>query len=62
MTDDSWSDCLGSMTLTRAFTSNNQPMTILIRKLLDHTALSGVMKELYGECLSVYAVGLLEDK
>jgi len=37
-------------------------MTILIGKLLDQTALSGVMNELYGERLSVYAVELLEDK
>jgi hypothetical protein len=60
--DDSWSDRLGGMVLTRAFTSDKQPMTILIGKLLDQAALSGVMNALYGERLSVFAVELLEDK
>ena len=60
--DDSWSSRLGGMVLTRAFTSDNQPMTILIGKLLDQAALSGVMNALYGERLSVFAVELLEDK
>lgn len=59
--DDSWSDRLGGMVLTRAFTSNNQPMTILIGKLLDQTALSSVMNALYSERLSVISVELLDD-
>ncbi|MDX2321617.1 MAG: hypothetical protein QNK26_13605 [Moritella sp.] len=60
--DDSWSDRLGGMVLTRAFTSNNQPMTILIGKLLDQAALSSVMNALYNERLSIISVELLDDQ
>jgi hypothetical protein len=59
--DDSWSDRLGGMVLTRAFTSSSQPMTILIGKLLDQAALASVMNALHNERLSVFAVELIED-
>ena len=58
--DDSWSDRLGGMVLTRAFTSSSQPMTILIGKLLDQAALASVMNALHNERLSVFAVELIE--
>ena len=60
--DDSWSNRLGGMVITRAYTDNKQPMTILIGELNEQTALSGVMNALYNEHLSVYTVELLEDR
>ena len=59
--DDSWSDRLGGMVLTRAFTADKQPMTILIGKLRDQAALSGVMSALYGLHLSIFSVELLDE-
>lgn len=59
--DDSWSDRLGGMVITRAYTERSQPMTILIGQLIDQAALSGVMNTLYNEHLPVYTVELLED-
>ena len=57
--DDSWSDRLGGMVLTRAFSSDKQPMTILIGRLEDQAALAGVMNALYSLHLSVFSVELL---
>jgi hypothetical protein len=59
--EDSWSDRLGGMVITRAFTEDKQPMTILIGHLQDQAALSGVMNALYGLHLSVLSVELLDD-
>jgi len=44
---ESLSDQLGGMIVTRAFTADKHPMTILIGKLMDQAALSGVLTELY---------------
>ena len=60
--DDSWSDRLGGMVVTRAFTSDQQPMTILICHLKDQGALSGVMNALYDLHLPVFSVELLDEK
>ena len=60
--DDSWSDRLGGMVVTRAFTSDQQPMTILIGHLKDQGALSGVMNALYDLHLPVFSVELLDEK
>ncbi len=59
--DDSWSERLGGMVITRAYTENTQPMTILIGQLNDQAALSGVMNALYNEHLSVFTVELLDE-
>ena len=59
--DDSWSDRLGGMVITRAFTEDKQPMSILIGHLSDQAALSGVMNALYGLHLSVISVELLDE-
>ncbi len=59
--DESWSDRLGGMVITRAFTEDKEPMTILIGHLKDQAALSGVMNALYGLHLSVLSVELLDD-
>ncbi len=60
--DDSWSDRLGGMVLTRAFTANKQPMTILIGHLKDQAALSGVLNALYDLHLPVISVEFLDEK
>jgi len=59
--DNSWSDRLGGMVLTRAFTADKQPMTILIGHLRDQAALAGVMDALYNLHLPVFSVELLDD-
>ena len=59
--DDSWSDRLGGMVITRAFTADKQPMTILIGHLSDQAALSGVMNALYSMHMSVISVELLDE-
>ena len=58
--DDSLSNQLGGMIITRAFTANNQPMTILIGHLIDQAALSGVLNELYELHLPLLTVESLE--
>ncbi len=45
--DDSLSDQLGGMVITRAFTSESRPITILVGHVQDQAALSGVLNELY---------------
>ena len=60
--DDSWSDRLGGMVITRAFTEDKQPMSILIGHLSDQAALSGAMNTLYGRHLSVFSVELLDGE
>ncbi len=44
--DDSLTDHLGGMVITRAFTADSRPMTILVGHLQDQAALSGVLNEL----------------
>ncbi len=60
--DDSWSDRLGGMVLTRAFTEDKQPMTILIGHLNDQATLSGIMNALYSMHMSVISVEFLDEK
>ncbi len=45
--DDSLSDQLGGMIVTRAFTADSHPITILVGHMRDQAALSGVLNELY---------------
>lgn len=59
--DDNWSDRLGGLTITRAYTANKEPMTILIGGLLDQAALSGVLNAIYNQHLSVFSVELLNE-
>ena len=60
--DDRWSDRLGGMVITRAFTADKQPMTILTGHLEDQGALSGVMNALYNLHMSVFSVELLDER
>ena len=45
--DTSWSERLGDLIITRAYTKHKQPMTILAGSLLDQAALSGVLNTLH---------------
>jgi len=59
--DDSWSDRLGGMVINRAYTQDNQPISILTGSLLDQAALSGIMNAIYGLHLSVISVELIDE-
>lgn len=59
--DDSWSDRLGGMVITRAYTQDSQPMSILTGSLLDQAALVGIMNAIYGLHLSVFSVELIDE-
>jgi hypothetical protein len=45
--DDTHSAQLGGMVVTRAFTADQEPITVLIGHLQDQAALSSVLSELY---------------
>ena len=45
--DDRLSAYLGGMVITRAFSAEKEPMTILVGELLDQAALSGVLNHIY---------------
>ena len=59
--DESWSDRLGGMVITRAFAENNEPITILVGSLIDQSALSGVLNALYELHLPVLSVELIDE-
>jgi hypothetical protein len=50
------------MVLTRAFTADKQPMTILIGHLNDQAALSGVLNALYDLHLPVLSVEHIDER
>jgi len=59
--EDMWTERMSGMVITRAFTGDKQPMSILIGRLQDQAALSGVMNALYSLHMSVFSVELLDD-
>ena len=59
---DSWTEQLGDMIVTRAFTSEKEPMTILIGRMNDQAALWGVLNQLYELHLPILTVELLSAK
>ena len=60
--DESLSDQLGGMIITRAFTADKQPLTILVGRLRDQAALSGVLNELYELHLPLLTVESLSQQ
>ena len=60
--DDSWADRLGGMVITKAFTANKQPITILVGHLADQTALTGVLNTLYDLHLPLLSMENLDNK
>jgi hypothetical protein len=59
--DDSWSDRLGGMVVTRAYTVSKQPTTILVGDLIDQASLFGVLNALYELHLPILSVALIHD-
>jgi hypothetical protein len=59
--DDSWSARLGKMVITKAYTENNHPMTILVGNLDDQNALSDVLTALYDLRLPLISVENMDD-
>ena len=53
---DQLSDQLGGMVITRAFSEEKQPLTILVGQVRDQAALSGVLNELYELHLPILTV------
>lgn len=53
---DEMSDQLNGMVITRAFTSDKKPVTILVGQLRDQAALAGVLNELYEMHLTLITV------
>jgi hypothetical protein len=60
--DEYWSDRLGGMVITRAFTASKQPVTILVGHLRDQAALSGVLAGLYELHLPLLSVENLDEE
>ena len=58
--DDSLADHLGGMVITRAFTADKEPLTILVGMMKDQAALSGVLNELYEMHLPLITVESLD--
>lgn len=59
---DEMSDQLNGMVITRAFTSDKNPMTILVGQLRDLAALAGVLNELYEMHLTLITVESLSPE
>jgi hypothetical protein len=59
--EDMWTERMSGLVITRVFTENKQPMSILIGRLQDQAALAGVMNALYSLHLSVFSIELLDD-
>ena len=58
--DESWSDRLGGMVITSAFTADKEPMAILVGHLIDQAALAGVLNALYELHLPLLSVECLD--
>lgn len=59
--DSSWSNKLGGLVVSRAFTQKKQPMTILVGELLDQAALSGVLTTLHNINFKLLSVENLDE-
>jgi len=60
--DESWSDRLGGMTMTSFKISDNASETVLIGRLIDQAALSGVLNILYDMRMRLLSVEILDEK
>ena len=56
-----WADRLAGMVITKAYTSDKQPMTILVGHLVDQASLSGVLNALYELHLPLLSVENLDE-
>jgi hypothetical protein len=60
--DKSWSDRIGGMQVTETVGSDGQPETILVGRLADQAALSGILNTLYELHLPVLSVECLASE
>ena len=60
--DEKWSDHLSDMVITRAFTDEKNPITILVGHLLDQSALSGVLNTLYDLRMPLISAEMMNKK
>ena len=60
--DSSWSAQLAEMVITRAYSRQEKPLTILIGPLPDQSSLSGVLNTLYDLNYELISVENLDDR
>jgi hypothetical protein len=60
--DDSWAERLDRLVITRAFSAQNKPITILVGHLPDQAALSNVLNALYELRLPLLSVENMDRK
>lgn len=60
--NESWSERLGGMQINVERSKSSNPVTILIGKINDQAALSGVLNTLYENHLSIISVNMLDEK
>ena len=59
--DEDWSDRLGGMVITRASTDKRHPITILVGRLADQAALSGVLNTLYELHMPLLSAEIIDE-
>jgi hypothetical protein len=59
--NENWSERLGGMQITVLKSKDSNPNTVLIGRINDQTALSGVLNTLYENHLSILSVKMLDD-
>ena len=59
--DESWTDRMGGMVITRAFTAHKCPVTILVGDLADQAALAGVLNTFFDMRLMLLSVENLDE-
>ena len=59
---DGWSERLGGLQINVVHAKEEDPATILIGRINDQAALSGVLKTLYDNHLPIISVNMLNDK
>ena len=57
--DDSWSDCLGGMTITTGSHGDQGVMTTLVGRVMDQAELFGVLNTLYELHITLLTVKVL---
>lgn len=59
--NENWSERLGGMQITVLKSKDSNPNSVLIGRINDQTALSGVLNTLYENHLSILSVKMLDD-
>ena len=59
--NSSWSDRIGGMQIINDHSKEGEPVTFLIGRLTDQSALSGVLNTLFEHHLAIISVNTLEE-